>query len=70
MKLKLLFALIWITLLGACSSMEPASSQGVADDDDYVTGSNLPHKSGAKKVQTMTPEQIDDMKRGASSPRG
>ncbi|MFZ6773371.1 hypothetical protein ACO0LB_11715 [Undibacterium sp. SXout7W] len=62
-----LCALACISLLSACGNMETASSQqGVLDDNNYVTGSNLPQRG--KRVQTMTPEQAEEMRRGANIP--
>jgi len=68
MKMKLIFALACTSMLVACGSMEEPSGKGVVDDDAYVTGSNLPQR-GPKRVQTMTPEQVEDMKRGATMQR-
>ena len=63
----MLSVLACISVLSACGSMETTSSQqGVLDDNNYVTGSNLPQRG--KRVQTMTPEQAEEMRRGANIP--
>ncbi|MBC3871687.1 hypothetical protein [Undibacterium oligocarboniphilum] len=59
--------LLILCALSACSTIDkpsPNGSKTVLDDGDYVTGSNLPQRG--KRIQTLTPEQVEDMKRGVT----
>ncbi len=63
--MKMFLGLLALCALSACSSLDNQAANGskaVLEDGDYVTGSNLPQRN--KKVQTLTPEQVEDMKRG------
>jgi hypothetical protein len=70
MKTNFILALALVSLLSACSTIiGERKSHPVADDDDYITGSNLPHREGAgsSKPESVTPEQIEEMRRRAAT---
>ena len=68
---KLALALVVGTLLAACADSGPARRY---DDNDYVTGSNLPRRgSMPTEVQSVGKDTVDDWQRvrpGARGPGG
>ena len=58
---KLCLAVILVCSLAACSDTGPARRY---NDDDYVTGSNLPRRgSMPSEAQTVSKETVDDWQR-------
>ncbi|HEX9434165.1 MAG TPA: hypothetical protein VF936_15430 [Burkholderiales bacterium] len=53
--------------LTACTSVEPGAPQ-IKDDNDYVTGSNLPRRSRSSDVRVLTKDQVDDLMRSRPGP--
>ncbi|WP_428717713.1 hypothetical protein [Undibacterium curvum] len=64
--MKMLLGLLTVCTLSACSSLENQAanqSKAIADDADYVTGSNIRQRN--RQIQTLTPSQAEDLKRGS-----
>jgi hypothetical protein len=66
MKMKLFAATALTLVVTACGTVDPNANNNVISDDDYTTGSNIPHRGAAKNVSTMSAEQIEAAKRGAT----
>ncbi len=64
MTMKLCFALTSFLALAGCAAIGPETTN-TKEEPSFVTGSNLPQR-GARKVQTVSPDQIEDMRRGST----
>jgi hypothetical protein len=65
----LLLAAILVSSLAGCA--EPGQTSNRHNDDDYVTGSNLPRRgSTPPEAQTVSKETIEDWQRGRAGPKG
>lgn len=65
---KLALALLAGSLLAACADSGPARRY---DDNDYVTGSNLPRRGSMPgEVQSVDKNTVDDWQRARPGARG
>jgi hypothetical protein len=67
---KLWLVVIFVSSLGACAA-NPGPA-GRYDDNDYVTGSNLPRRGGTMptEAQGVSKDTLDDWQRVRPAPRG
>jgi len=66
MRNAMLAALV-LTSLTACTT-DPGYAPQIKDDNDYVTGSNLPRRSRSSDVSVMSKEQVEDLMRSRPGP--
>jgi hypothetical protein len=66
---KLGLAVIFVCSLAACA---PSPGTGRYDDNDYVTGSNLPRRGGSlpTEAQGVSKDTLDDWQRVRPGTRG
>ena len=68
MRTAMLAALV-LTSLTACTT-DPGYAPQIRDDNDYVTGSNLPRRSHSSDANVMSKEQVEDLMRSRPGPKG
>ncbi len=65
---KLLLSIATLAVLAACSTV-PEDTTVVVTDTEYATGSNIPRKKSSAKVETITVEAAEDMRRSIEAQR-
>ncbi|MBC3863973.1 hypothetical protein H8K32_17845 [Undibacterium jejuense] len=62
-------ALIALFTLTACSTPDVQQSSrktSIAQEEDYVTGSHIPHRSSSQPIQALDKQQVGDIQRQLS----
>ena len=67
---KLVLSIAPVVLVAACAMDQPSTStEPAANDKVYTTGSNIPRRDKGS-VQTMTPEEVEQMRSAAQGNMG